>query len=326
MPRTRKATVESRSAFSLDVTANRHPATNKRRDACYDSFCKWIKDELQLVVSEDNFPPQTMNTALIAFGKHLFYTGAPKYFFAETINSVVDHFPGYRHLISSAWATLKKWEEAEPTERAMVMPASVFQAAVALSLIWGWPIFAAALLMGFHGLLRPNEILPLNRSDLVLPRDVLSDEQICYIKLSTSKTSRFMLRQHARISDHLTVRFLDKQFGCLPQSSPLFGCSFSMFRTRWNKLFSFLGIPTSEKKRGITPKSLRGSGASWQFHYTEDVTRILWRGRWQSRRTLEHYLQDVMGQVLLSDLPQDQRDVVMDLCLASSHLLVSALG
>eukprot|EP00438_Fugacium_kawagutii_P006830 Skav227028 [mRNA] locus=scaffold456:256501:257304:+ [translate_table: standard] len=267
-----------------------------------------------------------MSTALIAFGKHLFYTGAPKYFFAETINSVVDRFPGYRHLISSAWATLKKWEEAEPTERAMVMPASVLQAGVALALVWEWPLFAAALLMGFHGLLRPNEILPLKRSDLVLPRDVLSTEQICYVKLITSKTSRFMLRQHARISDHMTVRFLDLQFKDLPYDAPLFGCSFSMFRTRWNKLFNFLGIPTTEKCRGITPKALRGSGASWQFHCTEDVGRIMWRGRWQSRRTLEHYLQDVMGQVLLANLTQEQRDTLMDLCFASSHLLVAALG
>lgn len=62
------------------------------------------------------------------------------------------------------------------------------------------------------------------------------------------------------------------------------------------------------------------------FHCTEDVNQILWRGRWQSRRTLEHYLQDVMGQVLLADLPQDQRNDVLDLSLASSHLLVAALG
>eukprot|EP00438_Fugacium_kawagutii_P000101 Skav218715 [mRNA] locus=scaffold1346:664540:668773:+ [translate_table: standard] len=322
----RKATVESRAGFSLDPTANRHPATNKRRDACYDSFCKWMEQELGIGPSAGGLPPHELPTALIAFGKHLFYSGAPKYFFAETINTVVYRHPEHRHFFSSAWATLRKWEEAEPTERAMVMPASVFEAGVALSLLWQWPLFAAALLMGFHGLLRPNEILPLKRSELVLPRDVLSCEQICYVKLIKSKTSRFMLRQHARISDELTVQFLDKQFGALPHDHLLFNCSFGMFKTRWNRLFGFMGVPTSEKQNGITPKSLRGSGASWLFHCAEDVSRILWRGRWQSRRTLEHYLQDVMGQVLLTDLPPDKRADVLDLSLASSHLLVAALG
>ena len=169
---------------------------------------------------------------------------------------------------------------------------------------------ATALLLGFHGLLRPAEFLPLCRRDLVLPRDSMSDDEICYIKILHSKTSRFMLRQHARITDRLSVAYLDATFGRLPQEHSLFNCSQSAFRSRWNKLFSTLGVPTTEKARGVTPKSLRGSGASWLYHTTEDISRILWRGRWQSRRTLEHYLQDVMGQVLLTELTQDRRDAI----------------
>eukprot|EP00438_Fugacium_kawagutii_P027606 Skav231509 [mRNA] locus=scaffold84:210964:211779:+ [translate_table: standard] len=267
-----------------------------------------------------------MSEALIGYGKHLFYEGYPKYQFAETINAVVDRFPSYKGLISAAWNTLKKWEEAEPGERAMVMPSALFQAAVSLALLWKWPRFAGAMLLGFHGLLRPAEILPLTRQDLILRRDVMSSEAICYVKILHSKTSRFMLRQHARISDELTVSFLDAVFGCLAGTDLLFGCSQSLFRSRWNRLFKTLGIPTSEKLQGVTPKSLRGSGASWLYHTTEDISRILWRGRWQARRTSEHYLQDVMGQVLLSNLSQDLRDTISLLSEASSFLLVEAIG
>lgn len=326
MPRARRWAAESRSGISLEPTANRHPATNRRRDTCFDTFSKWIRCELALEINENSFPPQIMSAALVGFGKHLFYNGHPKYFFAETINAVIDRFPDYRGLVGAAWNTLKKWEEAEPSDRAMIMPSTLLQAAVSLALLWQWPHFVAAILLGFHCLLRPAEILCLKRSDLVLPRDVLSSETICYVKLVRTKTSRFMLRQHARISDELSVLFLDAMFGSRPASEPLFGCSLAMFRTRWNRLFKALGVPTSEKQRGITPKSLRGSGASWLFHYTEDVNRILWRGRWQSRKTLEHYLQDVMGQVLLSDLAQEQRNRVLELSRWSSSLLVSALG
>ena len=228
-----------------------------------------------------------MSTALIGFGKHLFYTGAPKYLFAETINAVKDRFSNYFAAVAAAWGTLNKWEEAEPTERAMVMPASIFTAAVALSLLWRWRNFAGVLLLGFHGLLRPSAIIPLQRAHVVLPRDVLSADQVGYTKIIQSKTSCFMLRQHSRISDTMTVAYLDSVFGPLPRDQLLFDCSFSAFRSLWNRLFGALEVPTSERARGVTPKSLRGSGASWLFHCTEDVTKLLWRGRWQSRRTLE---------------------------------------
>ena len=46
------------------------------------------------------------------------------------------------------------------------MPPSIFRAAISLSLLWGWYKFAGAMLLGFQGLLRPSEILPLKRSDL----------------------------------------------------------------------------------------------------------------------------------------------------------------
>lgn len=267
-----------------------------------------------------------MNLALIGYGKYLFYSGHPKYIYAETINAAIDHFPGYRGLIGAAWQTLKKWEEAEPVERSMVMPASVLQAGVSLATLWEWYRFAAALLLGFHGLLRPNEFLALKRSDLVLPRYVLSDENICYVRILHSKTSRFVLRQHARVSDELSVLYLDAFFGPLPQDAVLFGATAGVFRSRWNKLFGALHIPTAEKLNGITPKSLRGSGASWLFHLTEDVERTLWRGRWQSKRALEHYLQDVMGQTLLANLLQDQRDQVLELSSTSSSVMLHAIG
>lgn len=326
MPRPRRDTAESRSGISLDASAHRRPETNKRRLICFEQFSNWVVSELQISVTEENFPPRHMNSALVGFGKHLFYSGAPKYLFAETINAVIDRYPTYRGLVAAAWNTLKKWEEAEPSERSMVMPAALFRASIALSLLWGWRRFAAAMLLGFHGLLRPSEIFSLRRSHLVLPRDVLSNELIAYVKILHSKTSRFMLRQHARVSDELTVAYLDAVFGDLPQKDFLFNCTGASFRSRWNKLFGFLGIPTVERLCGITPKSLRGSGASWFFHYTEDVAKVLWRGRWQSRKSLEHYLQDVMGQVLLANLSDERRLAVLELSDASSHLLVKALG
>lgn len=51
----------------------------------------------------------------------------------------------------------------------------------------------------------------------------------------------------------------------------------------------------------------------------------MWRGRWQAKRTLEFYLQDVMGQVLLKNLSIHHQSLVRELAEASSFLLEESL-
>ena len=177
--------------------ANRRPLTNQRRGSCFNDII-WVKAELRTAVTEAAFPPAS---ALIGYGKHLFYIGLPKNnMYAETINSVIDCFPTYRGQISGAWATLT--------------------AAVSLGLLWQWPRFVGALLLGFHGLLRPSEILPLKRSSLVFPRVVLSTEGICYVRILRSKTRRFILRQHY---PYIAI------FGCVAKTESLFDGSSSVY-------------------------------------------------------------------------------------------------
>ena len=203
----------------------------------------------------------------------------------------------------------------------MVMPEAMIRAAVTVSLMWGWPLFAATLLLGFHGLLRPGEFLYLTREELILPRDLLTSTQLAFVRITDGKTRRFMRRQHARISDHKTVMFLDALFGHLPPGASLFNCSREVHRTRWNAVFSHLHVATSEADKGVIPKTLRGSGATWLYQRTEDVEKIQWRGRWQQRKTLEYYLQDVAGQLLLAKLTQSQRLQVMRLASFSEAVL-----
>ena len=177
--------------------------------------------------------------------------------------------------------------------------------------------------MGFHGLLRPGEILKLRRRDLLLPRDLLTCTQVAYVSILGAKTRRFLQRQHAKVSDFCSVKFLDALFGHLPGIVPLFACSPAVFRKRWDLLFGSLGVPTAEDAKGITPKSLRGSGQRGCIMYqmTEDVERIQWRGRWQQCRTLEHYSQEVAGQLLLADLTESHRARILHLAAFARPLL-----
>ena len=68
-------------------------------------------------------------------------------------------------------------------------------------------------------------------------------------------------------------------------------------------------MPSHLAASGPTPGSLRGSGATEFYLQTEDVPRIAWRGRWRKAETLEHRLQEVVAQLLLTDLPLTARRV-----------------
>ena len=93
-------------------------------------------------------------------------------------------------------------------------------------------------------------------------------------------------------------------------------------------MLSQLGVPSHFAASGPTPGSLRGSGATEFYFQTEDVPRIAWRGRWRKAETLEHYLQEVAAQLLLTDLPPAARQTIGEFRnreLAASRI-VPALG
>ena len=77
-------------------------------------------------------------------------------------------------------------------------------------------------------------------------------------------------------------------------------------------MLSRLEIPCKQKERGATPAVLRGSGATFMYLLTEDLPRIQWRGRWSQIKTVEHYVQEVAAQTLLTRLPaQAKRRLAM---------------
>ena len=113
MPRPRRASVESQAGISLAPTANRRPITNERRSRFLDAFSVWIRQELGAVLDDVAASSYLLGTALVAFGKYLFYSGEPKYVFIETLNAVVDLHPHFKGQLAAAWTLVTKWEEAE---------------------------------------------------------------------------------------------------------------------------------------------------------------------------------------------------------------------
>ena len=116
------------------------------------------------------------------------------------------------------------------------------------------------------------------------------------------KTARFARRQHCKIDDVVSLKYIEKVFGNLEPSELLFAGGIHAYRRRWNAVLSRLKIPCGMKQRGATPSVLRGSGATFMYLQCEDLCRIQWRGRWSQLHTVEHYIQEVAAQTLLHTL------------------------
>ena len=99
-----------------------------------------------------------------------------------------------------------------------------------------------------------------------------------------------------------------------------------MFRGQWNAVMALLHIPHSQMSRGATPAVLRGSGATFLYHSSEDVQWVAWRGRWARHRTLEFYLQEVSAQLLVHELAPKAKQRLFYLDKISWAVLSSLLS
>ena len=73
--------------------------------------------------------------------------------------------------------------------------------------------------------------------------------------------------------------------------------------------------------QGVTPGVLRGSGATYSYLETEDLSKVAWPGRWARQKTVEFYLQEVAAQVILQRLPAECRNKISDLRPLAAKLM-----
>ena len=307
-----------------DAETALRPTYQQRRKRAFCAFNAWCLSTFEAECSRLACSSLLLAYALRGFGLWLYASGAPRPWLTDAINLVGARWPEWRAMRGPAWQVNRAWAQAEPGWPRVVIPASLLRAMFGVSLLWGWTRFAGLLLLGFYGMLRPDGFLSASRRDLVLnlPSDRLGVSGDAFLWIAEAKTRCFMRHQHTRISDHGVVQFLELAFGPLGRGAPCalqYGAA--SFRSRWNAVLSRPGVPSHVAASGPTPGSLRGSGATEFYFQTEDVPRIAWRGRWRKVETLEHYLQEVAAQLLLTDLPPAARAKTGEFATASSRLL-----
>eukprot|EP00434_Breviolum_minutum_P041149 symbB.v1.2.036602.t1/scaffold5201.1/size46531/4 len=267
------------------MTVGFAPQTSGRMQSCVVAFEEWLLKELQITLQSLVWDVVAAPLAVRAYGMFLFSSGAPRYRYVYTITGLQDLYPHLRVYFAPAWQIDRKWQQFEPGSCRPVLSGPVMQAVCSISLLWQWHRWLGITLIGFLGMLHPSEMISLTRSDLLLPADTLSREQVFYVFIRHPKTVRFARKQHCKVDDPLVLAYVSKVFGHLPPSTPLFPGG------------------TSQRDHGCTPAVLRGSGATHMFMDSEDLARVQWRGRWSQLKTLEYYIQEVGAQTILAKLP-----------------------
>ena len=310
----------------LDLQKGFAPATSKRMSKCIDGFRAWLESEVGISWDALVSDPQATCLALRGYGLYCFETGLPRYLFVYAITGMQDVYPLTRNFMTLAWQVDKKWQVYEPGVCRSVLPPMIIRAAVCLACLWSRPAWAAIVLLGFGAMLHPSEMMALERRDLIFPSDVFHDTQSLFVRIRDPKTARFARRQRGRIDDESIIWVAQQVFGSLSPDTKLFPGSINVFRKQWNCIMQHLGVPHSQAGGGATPGVLRGSGATYLYCASEDLSWVAWRGRWARVRTLEYYLQEVGAFVMVHSLKPSSKDKIQKLSAAAWSVLCHVLA
>ena len=137
--------------------------------------------------------------------------------------------------------------------------------------------------------------------------------------------------QHVRIRSPGVVRFVRHVFGERTPDTILFtylGAYPQRARAlaaRFQAVLEYLEVPYGISS-GFVFSGLRAGGITSLFERSGDLALTRWRGRWDSSRSMEHYVQELPASAAFAHLPQDTRARIFRLSDALPIAVRRALG
>ena len=326
------ARAEQRSAIHLQADRVVLAQTRNNRKRLLLAFQTWLHDEHSVAWDDLIFAsppdPEAICQWLVLYGRELHAAGKSYNKYVETINGIATARPILRRQMAQAWDLAFAWLQDEPHQHHPALPQSILLSMLSTALLWGWPVVAAVLSLAWAGVTRIGEVIYACRRDLVLPSDSAPDIDYILVRINEPKSrGRAARHQSARIDPADLVSLISKVFENYAPSDRLWPSSAGTLRRRFNSLLSAVGLPTTRGPWGrpYDLGSLRPGGASWLLMRTENTELIRRRGRWQSMRTLEIYLQDIQVATALHKLDEPVRKKIARLAAGFPSILEKAL-
>lgn len=222
--------------------------------------------------------------------------------------AVKRHHPQWAPDLHDLRRALKGWERARPVVK---RPPLVWPLAVAMALYLtqrGYPACGVAVVLGHHAYLRIGELLDARVRDLVLPRAACMGFDNADAFLNLPKTKAGVPQDVVLWDDDVTwlaavaarAAPANEPRDVEPREARLFPVSEHTFRKRFAAAAAAWGVPPT-----VTPHSLRHGGATHD-HVTGRLTaaQIRTRGRWQSDKSMAHYVGAMRGALATMTVPE----------------------
>jgi integrase len=299
------------------------PATIRAYSTHYNTFLIYCRTDAMRL---ERMPAPRVDALLAGYMDHLYATGRPFHYAANTMHGVSFRHPRMRMLLGESRLRLRGWNRIRVTHSHPPMTwelAVVFAVTMARS---GFHAHAVGLLLGFDCYLRVGELLRLQRRDVVQASDprVGSVHPSMALRLAVTKTGR---EQWVSLQDTDVARVLRAWLRhTAPSSAPsdlVFPFSSSSFRRLITNTASALGLGHIP----YVPHSLRHGGATADHLAGASIEQVMFRGRWKKMESARNYIQS--GRALLTklDVPHWVHRLGMlyddDLVPIMAHLLQS---
>ena len=242
--------------------------------------------------------------------------------------------PRLRFQLKATWASIKAWEEQQPSQLRAPLPLPILMGLLCQSRLFAETelegkerekIFRFAALVGlcFFSLLRPGELLKLTKEDVDLPNQVTFGAPCVTIRIRKPKNYRQLGHNQFSVirqpdtcnwvswAFHHTKNAGDKLW---PHTSTEFR---KIFKQQCNRLLG--------KGHSFSPASLRAGGATFLFDMSADVNRLRLLGRWAHVQSLEHYIQLAKSQQLTLSIRPKAVQRIISLLQSGSFLLALPL-
>jgi hypothetical protein len=284
--------------------------TVKQRQKSSIAFADWLREHKGLETEfllADGTDSLFVARILAAFGQHCYNIGFPLGFFVNAILSITDKRRFLVGKVKEAWDVVETWTELIPLGHHKPLLRVVLHAIVTLAFSWKWFGVGLLLLLGFSCMLRVSEMFSLRRDRLLLPSDLLSDNDVFFVNLGSTKTRRLGARmQHVRTSDSELVMLLEEFCHGAPPSARFYSGTRKQLEQDFEALLNHFAFVYGSN-HGFTLASLRAGAATQMYRDGVELSRIQWAGRWRSSRTLEIYIQEVAALNVLAELDLAQR-------------------
>ena len=274
-----------------------------------------------LTAHNSQFPEQVDELDYLAseFVNDLWLSGDSLGYANDFVSGLCRFIPRSRKHIPITRLYIQNWGRTISRKRALPLTAEVIQAMCGVAVTYDRPRLACAMMLGFTGLLRTDEVVRMEKSWVQF--SPTGDRAVLTLHDSKRGPAKNTIEQ-VQIEDVLVVRLLRKICNTLQDDERIYNQSAKQLGDdmKWAARKFHLQHPR------LTPYGLRRGGATHHFltHGSYDRTAEL--GRWAQVKTARLYIEggtadlgqwtvNVAGQQLMRDLRKLLREWMLAECM-----------